>query len=295
METIYISGYLKNTDRGRHIAKELKEIAQNPLYNFQIKEIPDPYHSKNEWCRDYMPIKGVDGKYYLFKYQPSYLVGRKTYEETIPNQAELCDALKIPVTPVDIILDGGAIEILGTKGIITDRVISDNTSAWKNCAPELIQEIRKTLKLDELIVAPADPWDFTGHVDGMIRFVDESTVLVNEESDFNPKKIYSNEHDLWKYRRWQENLKMSSKNARLKQILLTCTMYKNKHAISAKGAYMNFLKLEKVIIMPTFEDDENDEKAKKTLKEVYQRPVETIQSVKLSEKGGVINCVTWNA
>lgn len=89
METIYISGHLKNTDRGRHIAKSLIQIAKNPAYNFKIEEIKEPYHRKNEWCRDYMPTRSANGIYKLFKYRPSYMMGYTSYEKMIPDQVKL--------------------------------------------------------------------------------------------------------------------------------------------------------------------------------------------------------------
>ncbi len=295
METIYISGHLKNTDRGKHIAKELHQIAQNSSYNFQIIEIPNPFHSKNEWCRDYMPLKGSDGQYKSFKYRPSYMMDYASYEKMIPDLVKLCKELKLSAEEQDIILDGGAIEILGGKGIISDKVLGENTSSWNNGKPEILEDIKQALKLDELIVVPADPWDFTGHVDGMIRFVDNNTVLVNDLTGLDNFMKEEPEYDQWTYNKWKGNLKNSLDHAGLKQIPLTCTTYNNPEDDWANGAYMNFLNLTGCIIMPTFDDPENDIKAQNILEQVYNRPVETIEAVELAKKGGVINCVTWNA
>lgn len=38
---------------------------------------------------------------------------------------------------------------------------------------------------------------------------------------------------------------------------------------------MNFLKLNELIVMPTFDDSENDDKAKIIVEEVYGKQVET--------------------
>lgn len=54
--------------------------------------------------------------------------------------------------------------------------------------------------------------------------------------------------------------------------------------MNANGAYINYLKLDKVIIMPTFNDPENDNEAKRRLETVFRRPVETIEADELAKK-----------
>lgn len=174
--TIYFSDFLKKIDRGKFIAKELKNI----LGRAKWEEIPDT--NKNEWCRDYMPVKGYGGHLVLFKYSPSYIVGRTTLEKTIPNQKEICKSLGLKYEESNVILDGGAIEILDDIGIVSDRLIAENCSSWVELRPSVLIEIQKKLKLAKLVVVPSDPWDFTGHVDGMVRFIDRNTVLINDSS-----------------------------------------------------------------------------------------------------------------
>jgi agmatine/peptidylarginine deiminase len=48
---------------------------------------------------------------------------------------------------------------------------------------QLIQQLKNLFKVDQLIIIPKDPNDFTGHADGMVRFVDDKTVLVNKYSN----------------------------------------------------------------------------------------------------------------
>ncbi len=290
-QTIYISAYLKKTIRGKHIAAELKSILGDSL-----KEIPDPLHAKNEWCRDYMPVKASDGTHVLFRYMPSYLMGSIKYEKTIPDQLTICKALDIKVKDnmvQEIILDGGAIEIFSKKGIISDRVFYDNYPVWNNGSPLVYHQIKDLLKLDELIVVPAHPWDFTGHVDGMVRFINESTVLVNDDSEAD--EIIDSEYDLKTYKLWQKNFKKSLENSGLTTIPLTCTALDNDDDDSAEGIYMNFLKLTNRIIMPSFDSRNKYNKAAKSiLEKAYGLPVHEIEALELAMKGGIINCVTWN-
>ncbi|MCJ7447976.1 MAG: agmatine deiminase family protein [Bacteroidales bacterium] len=294
-QQLYISEYLGNTDRGRNIAQKIHFLVSDPTLNFEVIEIPNSVNNKNEWCRDYMPVKATDGELVLFSYNPSYLRESKKDRSTIPNQQAICRKLGLKPETTDIILDGGAIEIYGKKAIISDKVLTENTTSWKNGVPVLLDKIKTLLKLDEMVVVPADPWDFTGHVDGMVRFINDDTVLVNDLTGLD-KKI-DEEYPYLKviYVKWKRNFYTSLDNAKLNwyPIYLPCTVHKNKNDKSAVGVYMNFLILEKCIVMPVFGDEKNDDEARQILEKAYGRKVFSIESKKLAEEGGIINCVTW--
>lgn len=75
----------------------------------------------------------------------------------------------------DINLDGGNVVMYGNKAIITDRIFPENPDRPRE---ELLTELSR---LPE--------YDFTGHADGMMRFVDSNTVLVNNlDQDFKYMK-----------------------------------------------------------------------------------------------------------
>ena len=60
------------------------------------------------------------------------------------------------------------------------------------------------------------------------------------------------------------------------------------------GLYINFLKLDDLIIMPSFERKEADLAAEK-LEDYFNKKIIKVNSKKLAPEGGLINCVTWNA
>jgi agmatine deiminase len=129
----------------------------------------------------------------------------------------------------------------------------------------------------------------------MVRFIDKNRVLINDLSVLNKKM--SKEHPLIKviYDNWKTNFLASLSYAKLKPFpfSLPCTVHKNSKDESAVGVYMNFLLLEKCVLMPSFGDKENDPKAQKVLERAYDRKVIPIEANKLAEKGGIINCITW--
>jgi len=285
--TVYVSEYLEKTYRGKPVVKEFDKILGK-----RLKKIPD---NKNEWCRDYMPVKASDGSLVLFKYMPSYMVGRISYEATVPEDREdICNTLGLEYEASDIILDGGAIEIFEDKAIISDRVISDNCSSWENEAPTVLQKIKSQLKLKTLIVVPSDPWDFTGHVDGMVRFIDGERGLVNNLDGLDKDRKSWLKYEKIKFEQWRKNFLTTLDMAGLIPVELPCMVHKNDKQDDATGIYLNYLHLEDMIIMPAYKDylHQNDATEKK-LGEVFGKPVNPVYADNIAKKGGVINCITW--
>ncbi|HEX8332577.1 MAG TPA: agmatine deiminase family protein [Segetibacter sp.] len=283
--TIYISEYLEKTDRGKSVVKQLKNYASENYYD--LRSIP---FNKNEWCRDYMPVLSSVGEAVLFSYKPKYLLSSKSGLASIPNQKKICKELNLKYKDCsDIVLDGGAIDIHNTKGFISDRFIQQNISV-----DNVKLKIQDALALDELNVIPADPWDFTSHVDGLVRFIDDMNVIVNDYTEIEKQIATSSKYIRDKYTGW--------KYAFDKVLLDTgCTIHKlvscvhnNLTSTSAKGIYLNFLLQDNFIIMPTFKDFEvENQQALKKLEQLYKRKVLPIEADKLAEHGGIINCAAW--
>ena len=291
-QQVYVSEFLKNTNRGAPVFKRLSEILGD-----RLKEIPG---NKNEWCRDYMPIRGTKGKLVQFKYQPSYVVGKTTYEKTVPtNLPETLKELGIQVDEEsEIVLDGGAIDICGDFAIVTDRVIFENSSVWTDGQPVVLDEIKRLLGLEKMIVIPTDPWDFTGHADGTVRIIDENRILVNDLSGMLKKgKTEWTPLEYEKCCRWMEHFEKTLINAGFEIERLPCSFDPNGSSWSAWGVYLNFLLLDDMIFMPWFEGEEkNNARAQSRLSELYKIPVHVVHGTyadELSEWGGIINCATW--
>lgn len=240
-----------------------------------------PIQDANDiWCRDFMPVRGAKDLLVQFRYAPSYLES-PTWRKTITPAGVLTNQLpQLSAKALDIKLDGGAVEILYDRGIISDRVFSENGIKEDQKREDLITRIRTLLGLSMLTVIPHHPDDFTGHVDGLVRFVDSSTVLVNDLS--------KESQGIWVH----EFLKAID-DAGYKTEVMPYRAYTNK-GDDARGIYMNFLKLPDLIIMPTFTYTE-DKQAKDKLMEVFpNHAVETVYASDLAKRGGIINCMTWN-
>ena len=288
-QTVYISAHLPEANEkqkyyGKSVYNDLLQILGDRLV--EIKN-----HSKNIWCRDYMPVKSASGSYAHFKYKPSYMVGMEKYADKFPIRMELQNEFQLPdYTISEIILDGGAIEIFGKKGVVSDRVFRDNKNKGES---EIYNELKKLLDLEQLIVIPQYPYDFTGHVDGLVRFIDETRVVVNDLK----KELEEAQNDKNSYRKqlienWIYAFKSDLINAGLQMEQLPTSIPKDGSPNSGEGIYINFLLLEDLIIMPIYGKDE-DQIAADRLSYLYGKIVKTVNAKELSQMGGMINCVTW--
>jgi len=290
IQNIYVTEYLGHTDRGRELTKQFHALDE--MGKFIIKIIPDTLSNKNEWCRDYMPVRSGDGTLVLFKYFPAYL--KTSNLKTIPDQTKLCNSLGLEYTKSDIILDGGAIEIYGRSGIVSDRIFRDNYDLWKQDERGLLLKLRDELRLEKLFVIPQHPLDFTGHVDGLVRFISADKVLINDlAGEYNHMLNDKNSYRKKLIDQWYYSFKLSLHNANLESVNLVCTIEPKRKSSDAFGIYLNFLLLEELILVPGFDQDEFDEKARNSLRSIFKRDVISVQSKKLAERGGIINCVTW--
>jgi len=133
----------------------------------------------------------------------------------------------------------------------------------------------------KVIIIPKEPNDFTGHADGVIRYYDNETVLIN---GYKPTDK----------REFQNRLTKELKNQGLRTIEIPYNPYDNGNYDMADGLYINYLQMDNFILLPTFEKKE-DEKAYRQFEQLFSRQtIETIDSRDISVDGGVLNCITWN-
>lgn len=286
-ETVYLSAYLNETKYGKPVFNKLKEELESRGYGVKIIE---KHHNNNEWCRDYMPVKASDGSLIKFKYEPIYLTETKKWEKTIPDVDQILLDLKIDVDDSsDLKLDGGAIEIFRKTGIISNRVIMENQPLSEE---KICNEIKDKLKLDTIIIIPIHPDDYTGHVDGAVRFVNEHKVIINYDKDVIEKAKTLHTYKRKLIEQFFYSLRMSLYNAGLEWGYLTYVEEEND--ADNFNLYMNFLKLSGHIFMPAYDTPTYDKEATEDLERFYpDKDIIPIPARALSKKGGMINCVTW--
>lgn len=257
--------------------KEFSELLDKCGINHELLK-----GARDIWARDYMPIQVEKNKFVKFQYTPDYL-NYKKYQNTISDVNTIWKQINKPVEETDIVLDGGNVVHRNNKAILCDKIFKENP---KYSRKELISKLRKLLKVDQLILVPQQPSDFIGHADGMVRFLDDSTVIIN---DYSKEK----EH-------FQRAFKLALDNAGLDYIEIPYNPYDNTKTIQANGIYINYLQVGENIIVPQFKNSRNEEMTEnKIVLEKFMRlfpksQIHAIDSNDIAEEGGVLNCISWN-
>src|SRR5262249_27002669 len=137
-----------------------------------VGSIPD---TRDIWCRDYMPVQLAPRRFVQFRYAPDYLRG---YEDllTPPEGVARCCAGN-EHRRSDIVLDGGNVVRRHDSALVTDKIYRENRHHPRS---ELRRLLAGALEVARLTVIPTEPGDRLGHADGVLRFIDDGRVVVND-------------------------------------------------------------------------------------------------------------------
>jgi len=232
--------------------------------------------TKNIWAVDYMPVQIAENKFVQFNYNPDYLQS-KAGQKTISDVGSICKSISIETQKSDIKLDGGNVIRSTNKVIMCDKALSENKHLKKE---QLVEELKILFQSENLIIIPTDPLDEIGHADGMVRFIDDKTVLINN---------YSKEDIAL-----EQSLKSSINNAGLDWVEIPYNPYNNRKDFHANGIYMNFLQMENVLVIPIFNMMEDEIAVKSFENNFNDYTIRTLESNEIAYDGGVLNCITWN-
>lgn len=234
--------------------------------------------SKDIWAVDYMPIQIDKDTFVQFIYNPDYLRDTIKWRKTISDLDVICKEINIIPKKSKILLHGGNVIRSKDKVIMCDKVFTENPNIKEK---DLIKDLKYLFQVDKLIFIPTHPMDFTGHADGMVRFYDSNTVLIND---------YSKEEDM----EFQLRFRLAFHNAGLDYIEIPYNPYDNKKDGHANGVYINFLQMQNTIIIPTFGIKE-DKAVVEQFEQLFQgQTIATVNSNDIAYNGGILNCITWN-
>jgi agmatine deiminase len=232
--------------------------------------------TKDIWARDYMPIQIGKRSFVEYIYNPDYLINQKTY---ITNTAEVCKSIGIETYKTNLVLDGGNIVKFQNKAILTDKIFLENEFQFSES--EVVEELKKAFKLEEVFIIPWDKEERYGHADGMVRFVDENTILTH-----GFYRTYSPEFQL----KFYDALKI------FKIIELNFDVKSPDENFN--WGYINFLQTPEIILVPAFgieEDEQALEQLGKAFPYYAKRDMIFPISMKAFVKngGGALNCISW--
>ncbi|MBC5772796.1 agmatine deiminase family protein [Pontibacter sp. KCTC 32443] len=232
------------------------------------------------WCRDYMPLQINKNEFTQFTFDPGYLKTKKyKHLRTDTDKITYHPTVKTNTSNSPVVLDGGNLVRSKNSVVLTNVILQDNDIPQE----ELVQKLKQTLLVEHVHLLPKQPYDFTGHADGMVRFLDDHTLLVAN---------HSTESASWKAK-YQKAL--ASTGLKLIDFPAVASDVKNSEGdYTALGCYINFAWIGSTILFPQFdlpEDVAALQEAKKILKGYKLIPV---PAAELAMGGGVLNCVTWN-
>lgn len=234
------------------------------------------------WCRDYMPIQVGKDEFAQFSLTKDYYQRKDEYLRT--NPVPICRDLGIaPTVPVyrdkPIYLDGGNVIRGFGKAIICDKVFRDNDIP----RTKLIDILTEFLRVDQVIIIPQEPEDYTGHADGAVRWLDEKTVLANDYAGAGSNK------------RFIDRFYGALAGSGLDVLLVPyCPVESKAYNQPATGCYINYLQVGEKVFLPKFEDEKNDDLAVERFSEIFgEGNVITVPSLAVAKLGGVLNCLSW--
>lgn len=235
----------------------------------QLRIFDDP--RLDIWIRDFAPFQTDQGKWVAGIYQPSYL--RKPTSDRISRAF----SQYVAVDRFPIRLDGGTFVHNGRGvGIVTTKLRRTNRNY---AAAELLRMVREHLGLAHLVVVPPVPGDKTGHVDGVLKWADERTLLVGQL-----------EYDLV-----IASLKAGLPSGIEIVPFLQALCEGSTHGWqTARGVYINFLLTRNAVYLPIFGLREDDKAVAVAERLFTPKPVVPIEANAVACHGGVLNCISWN-
>ena len=231
-------------------------------------ELPYSESPLHIWARDYMPVQVNNDKFVKFNYNPDYL---RNYPQYKPDTSKMISGLDIKVINSNLVVDGRNIISCGDKVIMTDKVFMENVHVNRTMLVDTLSHLFEAV----IVLIPWDRYEEYGHADGMVRYMGEGNVLINNYCDFD-----------------------KSLQKKLTSILGRhfCVNELHYGTFTARSwAYLNFLHVGNHIFIPML-GERFDGVAYNQIAESFPEckchPV--INCKNLVNEGGALNCCTWN-
>ena len=242
----------------------------------RLKTILEPYHEVKTldlpdiWIRDFAP--------FFTDKKPMPLLYKPPYQSFLKSERVQIECLKyfpdLPI-PLPIRFDGGNL-ISNNQGIgiATKKPLELNPISQD----KIDLFMSELFGIKKMIWRPYETGDRIAHIDGMMQFLDDNTILINKSNCKELEKCH-------------QILQENCPQVKLVDIPYEPTYEKYHGWESAKGIYINFLQTSKIILVPTY-DMPADEVALKIIQSHTHKPVIPINATKIAKFGGSIHCLT---
>ena len=228
-------------------------------------------NTKDVWCRDYMPLQLDKERYLCYEYKPDYLMKNGNNRKYITDSLNVCRDMQLNIKETPLIMDGGNVVKVGNKAIMTEKVFVENPSMDED---SLKKQLEKQMECEVVFI----PWDRNekyGHSDGIIKSISDNTILMTNYHDFD--REYTNE----------VVKRLSSK------FEIETLSYKVRKTAPESWAYINFLTVGKLIVLPVLGIEEDEQALKQIQKICPDSIIEQLNISELVKDGGGLNCISW--
>ena len=233
--------------------------------------------TRDVWARDYCPIQVAPRQFVKFRYCPDYL---KDGFKRLVTPGTVCRQFQDlgPCRRSTVILDGGNVVAAKNRIILTEKIYRENPRQERS---RLRSKLGELFQIDRCILIPKESGDAIGHSDGVVRFLEEDLVVVNDYSRVDPaygKRLCGI---------------LAKEGLRIEKIPHFREDWEEDGIPSAVGNYVNYLRVGKLIVVPAYKARQDD-RACKTLEALC--PGETVVPLlckDLARAGGILNCVTF--
>ncbi len=246
------------------------------------------------WCRDHGPIfltrseeprlLALDWDYnaWGWKYPPF------DDDDVVPTK--IAEHLGLPVLSPGMILEGGSIDVNGQGTLLTTKSCLLNP----NRNPDLTQaqieaSLRDHLGIEKILWLGdgIEGDDTDGHIDDLTRFVNPTTVVTVVEEDSNDSNHEPLRHNLELLRTMET---ARGEPLRIHTLPMPSKIVREGQRLPA--SYANFYIANKVVLLPTFADN-NDRWAVSVLQELFStRKIVPIDCRELIWGLGAFHCLT---
>ena len=266
---VYFSGLLP--DRHPRLWEQLAGILRKHRIPTRLID-----GTRDLWARDYCPVQVEPRGFVNFRYHPDYLHDC----QHLITPAMICRQFQDlgSCRQTRTILDGGNVVAAECRAILTSKMYRENP---KQEPKWLRSKLAKLLQVDQCLVVPEETGDPIGHSDGVVRFLEEDLVVVNDYSRVDPAYGHRLRDILVEHRLRIEKLPHFRED-------------RSRDGIpSAVGNYVNFLRIGKLIVVPAYKTRQDD-RACKTLERLCpQATVVPLDCIDVARTGGVLNCIAF--
>lgn len=277
---------------GKEIASQLPQELRSRLVELHLP-------SNDTWARDYAPLCcSVRGKKRIvdFRFNGWGLKFASNYDNMISRRlhamgffapdAEWCNQQML-------VLEGGSIDANSRAEVLTTRrcLTEPNRNIFTDEAPSLDSQLASILGVRQIIYiehGAIEGDDTDGHVDTLVRFIDDSTlayVAPTDPNSINYQELRAMEEELLQYEQIKEN------GYRLLALPDVATL-RDENGEPLPATYANFLFVNGALLVPTYGVPQDKEALEILQKALPDREVVGINCRTLTRQHGSLHCAT---